>query len=575
MPDIEQNKKAITDVFALEDAKAVCEAIGGLGIDPNDETTDEPLEYTPDNILDVVVNDNPDGMPAFPQLGQTEMDDETKSFVADEMAKRLQADGREALSPDDLTPYAVVIKGENNISQDVNAFIDGLIDGSGSRLSTQNVSEAQPSGVATDLSNQAEPSVDAAPAADAVAEPAPGALPAEEPALDTNPDAAPVDDFNLDVTEPAPEVPAEGDADSFNLDVDSEPEAPAEDDTDTIGELDFGDEAPAEEAPAEGGEEDDLFSALDGMSDESLDTEDAPAEDAKADEEGPAEEEKAGEEEPKEDEEKPAETECAAAPVNECGEAPVTECGDKPMNEDAEVPEEPMDDASAESLEDIPLEESAVTECGDKPMNEDAEVPEEPMDDASAESLEDIPLEESAEIDAKLESIKNNYVESVARSRVRAVVESYQKKRSLEERSALCESIIENYRKQHAQDKADAHKAKMESAMTSKLAELGNKVAEKAEAKMESDMSKLDAKLESIVGKYSRTVAEKKAADKLSAKLESIVDRVSKEQGLSKKLDSILESASAPKVEPAKDPLDAKLESIIATAKQKIASATK
>lgn len=568
MSDIEQNKKAITDVFALEDAKAVCEAIGGLGIDPNDETTDEPLEYTPDNILDVVVNDNPDGMPAFPQLGQTEMDDETKSFVADEMAKRLQEDGREALSPDDLTPYAVVIKGENNISQDVNAFIDGLIDGSGSRLSTQNVSEAQPSGVATDLSNQAEPSVDAAPAADAVAEPAPGALPAEEPALDTNPDAAPADDFNLDVTEPAPEVPAEGDADSFNLDVDSEPEAPAEDATDTIGELDFGDEAPAEEAPAEGGEEDDLFSALDGMNDESLDTEEAPAEDTKADEEAPAEEEKVGEEEPKEDEEKPAETECAAAPVNECGEAPVTECGDP-----------------------------AVTECGDKPMNEDAEVPEEPMDDAAAESLEDMPLEESAAIDAKLEGIKNNYVESVARARVRAVVESYQKKRSLEERSALCESIIENYRKQHAQDKADAHKAKMESAMTSKLAELGNKVAEKAEAKMESDMSKLDAKLESIVGKYSKTVAEKKAADKLSAKLESIVDRVSKEQGLSKKLDSILESASAPKVEPAKetldaklesivadakpevkpakDPLDAKLESIIATAKQKIASATK
>lgn len=568
MSDIEQNKKAITDVFALEDAKAVCEAIGGLGIDPNDETTDEPLEYTPDNILDVVVNDNPDGMPAFPQLGQTEMDDETKSFVADEMAKRLQADGREALSPDDLTPYAVVIKGENNISQDVNAFIDGLIDGSGSRLSTQNVSEAQPSGVATDLSNQAEPSVDAAPAADAVAEPAPGALPAEEPALDTNPDAAPVDDFNLDVTEPAPEVPAEGDADSFNLDVDSEPEAPAEDATDTIGELDFGDEAPAEEAPAEGGEEDDLFSALDGMSDESLDTEDAPDEDAKADKEAPADEEKAGEEEPKEDEEKPAETECAAAPVNECGEAPVTECGDP-----------------------------AVTECGDKPMNEDAEVPEEPMDDASAESLEDMPLEESAAIDAKLEGIKNNYVESVARARVRAVVESYQKKRSLEERSVLCESIIENYRKQHAQDKADAHKAKMESAMTSKLTELGNKVAEKAEAKMESGMSKLDAKLESIVGKYSKTVAEKKAADKLSAKLESILDRVSKEQGLSKKLDSILESASAPKVEPAKetldaklesnvadakpevepvkDPLDAKLESIIATAKQKIASATK
>ena len=561
MSNIEQNKKAITDVFALEDARAVCEAIGGLGIDPNDDTTDEPLEYTPDNILDVVVNDNPDGMPAFPQLGQTEMDDETKAFVADEMSKRLQADGREALNPDDLTPYAVVIQGENNITQNVNAFIDGLIDGSDSRLSTQNVSEVQPSGVATDLTNQdgAAPA-DAAAPAEPVAEPAPGALPAEEPALDTNPDAGAEGDFSLDVTEPAPEVPAEGGADTFTLDVDNEPAAPAEDGADVIGELNFDDEAPADAAPAEGaaegGAEDDLFNALDGMNDESLDTGDgaeAPEGDsapAEGDEGADKGDEGGSADEPKEDEEKPAETECAAAPVTECGDAPVTECGEQP-----------------------------VTECGDKPVNEDAEVPPEPVEDTSTETVEEMPLEESAAIDAKLEGIKNNYVESVARARVRAVVESYQKKCSLDERSALCESIIDNYRKNHAAAKTDDHKAKMESVMTSKLTELGNKVAETASAKMES-----------IVGKYNKTVAEKKAADNLSAKLESIVARVSKEQGLSQKLDSILESASVPaeepklesaapevkpEVAPAKDPLDAKLESIITNAKQKIAAATK
>ena len=93
----EMNKKAVADLFCIEDARAVCEAIGGLGLNPNDEATDEPLDYTPDNILDVTVNENPDGMPAFPQLGQEEMDGETQAFVVDELAKELQADGRPAI----------------------------------------------------------------------------------------------------------------------------------------------------------------------------------------------------------------------------------------------------------------------------------------------------------------------------------------------------------------------------------------------------------------------------------------------------------------------------------------------
>lgn len=92
----EMNKKAVADLFSLEDSRAVCEAIGGLGLNPNDAATDEPLDYTPDNILDVTVNENPDGMPAFPQLGQEEMDSETQAFVVDELAKQLQADGRES-----------------------------------------------------------------------------------------------------------------------------------------------------------------------------------------------------------------------------------------------------------------------------------------------------------------------------------------------------------------------------------------------------------------------------------------------------------------------------------------------
>ena len=152
----EMNKKAVADLFCIEDARAVCEAIGGLGLNPNDEATDEPLDYTPDNILDVTVNENPDGMPAFPQLGQEEMDGETQAFVVDELAKELQADGRENLTDEELIPFMVKIKGENHISQDLTSFLDQITSNADARLATQNTSEAQPNGVATDLSNGGE-----------------------------------------------------------------------------------------------------------------------------------------------------------------------------------------------------------------------------------------------------------------------------------------------------------------------------------------------------------------------------------------------------------------------------------
>ena len=548
MSNIEQNKKAITDVFAIEDAKAVCEAIGGLGVDTSNEPTDDPLEYTPDNILDVVVNDQPDGMPSFPNVGQSEMDDETKAFVVDQMVEQLKADGRETVNLDDLIPAAVVIKGENHIPQDVVSFIDELVSGSESRLSTQNVSEAQPSGVAVDLTNSEGAAEPAAPAADdnAVLPPAPGGVPDEAPALDANPDegmgvGATGDEFKLDLGEPEGEVqPEEGGDDSFTLDIDGENEAPAEAGADTVGELDFGDDA-GEEGSAEGesgesSEEDDLFKALDGMSDEALD-------DGKEEGEEGEKSEEAGEgegAESEEAEEKPAETECAEAPV-------ATECGEvEPKMEDGEMPATEEVAAAAEEL-------APATECGAvEPKMEDGE--------------------EDANLDAQLESIKDKYVENVARARVRAVVESYQKQRELDKRTALCESIIAEYRANEA--KKEEKKAQMESTMQEKLSELGSKLVseyqKKAEAKMEADESKLDAKLESIVSNFSKKAEEKKSIDALSAKLESIVAKID-----AKKPEAVMESATAPADKEAqkKDALDAKLESIIANAKKKMAEA--
>ena len=504
----EMNKKAVADLFCIEDARAVCEAIGGLGLNPNDEATDEPLDYTPDNILDVTVNENPDGMPAFPQLGQEEMDGETQAFVVDELAKQLQADGRESLTEEDLIPFMVKIKGENNISQDLTSFLDQITSNTDSRLATQNVSEAQPNGVATDLSKGGEGEASAADplAAAGMGElppEAPGGLaePTEAPALDANPDdglgamssdgdfgaggfdAGSEGDFNLDVPEPGAEVGAEGGDDSFNLDIGDEGgEAPADDGTDTIGELDFGDEGGegGEAAPAEGSEggseEDDLFSALDGMSDESLD-------DGSADEGG---------------EESPAE-------------------------------------------EEKPADLNSVTD-----------------DD----------------VDAQLESIKANYVESIARERVRAVVESYERKRDMAEKEALCESIIADYKARH---EAEDRQAMVESTMSDKLSELGDKVAAICESAHKSD--DLDAKFESILGKFKAEKASEAASQALDAKFESILGKVRNDKAVDAKLAAIVESVKAPKaaVKAAtaapKAGLDAKLESIIATAKKKIAAA--
>ena len=539
------NKKAVADLFCIEDARAVCEAIGGLGLNPNDEATDEPLDYTPDNILDVTVNENPDGMPAFPQLGQKEMDGETQAFVVDELAKQLQADGRESLTEEDLIPFMVKIKGENNISQDLTSFIDQITSNADARLATQNTSEAQPNGVAADLTNGGEGEAPVDPTATAgmgeLPPEAPGGLaePTEAPALDANPDDAfsldapgagpgAEGDFNLDVPEPGAEVGAEGGDDSFNLDIGDEGgEAPAGDGTDTIGELDFGDEGGegGEAAPAEGGEggseEDDLFSALDGMSDEALD-------DGSADESGeeaPAE----GGEEATADEEKPAETE-----ANDGDATPVIE--------------NPGD------------QNTATVECGEVPPTDD-----EDLDGA---------------VDSQLESIKANYVESIARERVRAVVESYERKRDMAEKEALCESIIADYKARH---EASDRQAMVESTMGEKLSELGDKVATLCESAAKSDA--LDAKFESILGQFKSKKASDTASQALDAKFESILSKVKNDKAVDAKLAAIVESVKAPKAATKAVPvtkaapaapkagLDAKLESIIASAKKKIAAA--
>lgn len=553
----EMNKKAVADLFCIEDARAVCEAIGGLGLNPNDEATDEPLDYTPDNILDVTVNENPDGMPAFPQLGQEEMDSETQAFVVDELAKQLQADGRESLTDEDLIPFMVKIKGENHISQDLTSFIDQITSNADARLATQNTSEAQPNGVATDLTNggEGEAPVDSMAAAGMGELPpeAPGGLaePTEAPALDANSDDAfgldapgaepgADGDFNLDVPEPGAEVGAEGGDDSFNLDIGEEGgEVPADDGADTIGELDFGDEdgENGEVAPVEGSEggseEDDLFNALDGMSDEALD-------------DGSSEEDDEGD---TTDEEKPAETE-----ANDGDATPVIENPGDPNTE--KLPENGPDQPIKNECGEV------TVECGEVPPTTV-----EGVEDGTEELVDEEKNFDEA-VNSKLESIKANYVESIARERVRAVVESYERKRDMAEKEALCESIIADYKARH---EAEERQSMVESTMGEKLSELGDKVATLCESADKVDA--LDAKFESILGQFKTKKANEVASQALDAKLESILSKIKNDKTVDAKLAAIVESVKTPKTDTFKSGLDSKLESIIATAKKKIAAA--
>ena len=134
------------------------------------------------------------------------------------------------------------------------------------------------------------------------------------------------------------------------------------------------------------------------------------------------------------------------------------------------------------------------------------------------------------------------------------MIESFQQKRSIAEKQALCESIIADYKAHRAEEE---QKAVVESAMGDKIGELGDKLATLCESAAESES--VDAKLESIVAKFN---AGKEADQKLAALVESVK---------APKAESAEQQVSA--VEEKKAGIDAKLESIIADAKKKIAAA--
>lgn len=298
MTQAEQNKQAMDAIFALEDSKELFEAIGGLNDDQAiGAQAPDDTEYGVDDMLTVVPGST-DPFAGQSITTQQEPSDEEKRFVIDQFAEQMAKAHKTIVDKDAIDTFAPII--QDKVSMNVNQFLTDVQNAATQRLSSQNVSDAQPSGATPEetlaLADQQQgDGMDAGMDPNAAMgtpamEPAPGGL-APEPSLDANVGdpmgadmaAAPTDDLGLggiddmgDGLDDFGAEPAEG-GDDLGLDGITD---------DAGAEGDLG----GEEVPAEGGDE----LGLDGITDDAgaeddIGGKEAPAEDDLGSEEAPAE----------------------------------------------------------------------------------------------------------------------------------------------------------------------------------------------------------------------------------------------------------------------------------------------
>ena len=517
MNQAELNKKAMADIFAIEDSKDLFESIGALNDDTafGDPAVDQGGEYGPDDMLTVIPGStDPYAGQSITSQAQQEPTDDDKRFVVDRFAELMANDHKNVVTPAEIDGYSPIIQKEVGSRVNVNQFLTDVHNDATQRLAAQNVSEAQPEGASTDeiAPQGAEPAAPVDPAAaDPMAMGTPEMTPAEggiapEPTLDANvgedPLAAGGDDLGLGAigddagfdgfgAEPAPE----GEGDGLGLDA--------------IGgegdDLGLGGEEPAAEGDGLG---------LDGI----------PAEG----------DEGLGGEEPAE----PAAEDDALAGDTNLDKLSDDELGGEEGDEGAEG-----DDKGSDDDDKIPSSE----------------------DDADFEA-------EMAENRAILESIYKKYTEDVARKKVRSIVEAHVRNRQ-EAKKTMLESQTADMKKEQ---ELDAKGAEMREALGKKVeglveaadekraeailesaAKAYTKAVETKQAEKKAATDAFKARLESISANYHKVVkkeearkADEKAAAGLQARLESILA----------KSKPLTESAA----EPAKEPtLEERLDAIV------------
>lgn len=531
----EINKKAMQDIFAMDEAVGQFESFGSqldLGLPPVED--DAPKSF--EDMLDV----NPSNEPSesgeyFMNEGDDLQDTATQKFVVDEFAKELMKCDDTISVQDRLPDIAAYIQGTNNIKGDVQSFLRNTIERATAFQQAQNVSDAQPNGVADP---NAQP-VDAAPVDGMMADPMAEGIPTMAP---IDPTAEPTLEPNVGDEDPLAGL--DGIGDDLGLGGD---EASVDDGLGDLGGELGGDEATGDTEPAAEDEGDDLADLLGGEGEG--DAEATGDEAATADEEAPVDGEPASDEgEDGFDDEAPAEDtedksddksdddadfdfESIAKKAHGLVEGVDGDAETTTEESDLSAEGQAMGETQAESDFGDGGDDAPVTECGEQPADEQ-------------------PADEIADKKAQVESIARQCRLRMTAEKAKKLVESYQDKRARANTIARLESVVGNLRKK---------------AQTESIIEKFAKESKAAAAKpvVESTTNTSSSKFNSLLAKADRALNESVAADRMKAAANKVIAEFEASTKLAKDIDAIVESA-ANSVKTAK----AKVESVSSVKKE-------
>ena len=607
--DIKKERTGVAEgVYAIEDSKAMFEAIGAAGAagdqlsDAASEDKDfdgmlnDEGEFDPKHLTDVLpygdtVDDNGE---RFPDMNGSipELTDDDKKFVVDEFARKLQEMGTTQIDDPQITALAVTIKGENGFPQDIEGFIRETINSATTRIGAQNVSNALPSGAKADgIAPLADGGV-AAPSADTEFAPAMTAVPSSAPALTPNADegfpgggAEPNPDMNLglDTLGGGEGTPAlTDDKTGFDEPKDSangEPEnnepklgEPKDDKSDT-GEpagTDAGDDEKKPEDKDGGKPEDDLGLNLDNLGDGDF-SPDADDEDKGKDNVNyvaPKTEWVAGK--PRMEGETVADcgkacgtqTDCQCkdgkkceCKNGKCKDGSKCECGTA-LEDGEDVPE--TSDAGADSAEGGTDVECALGKIRGKYMESVQSERKAKMESVVTEckAKMDIQRRLDSRISAKIEAIRDRYADGKRTAKLEAICKKHSgvdslvaECRNAKDIKAKLEGISKRY---HAAGKSEA-------ALDRKLSTIVESIGKTAKH-VSADRS-LDRKLSAIVESIGKT-------DKVDARLGAIISGIRKDASVSARLESIAaETDSKMKTISEKKKISAKFDALLAKKK--------
>ena len=585
MNQYENSKQAMANIYAIEDAKDIFEAIGALN-DDTDPALDPSMGDDPFNPADLLsVTPASTDPSAFNGAfdAPAEPSEEDQRFVVDRFAEELSKVKKDTVNLNDIAPIAAIIQDEVGTKMNVSDYLEKMMLGAHERLGSQNVSEAQPTG--------ADANADAAAAAPEAApvgalgdmgtpalDAAPGGI-APEPSLETNPG----DDLGLGAIPVEPdamgELAAEPDPAAAGAEGDDLGLGAITDDTTGLGDLG------AEEPAAEGGDAagtDDIFAdgGLDGLSDDALGGDDGAVEggdEATADEE-PAIVDDKPEGEPAVEDDAPAGDESA----------PAADDVDDEVKFEAEMAEDRaiLESLHAQYVEDMArkkikaLTEAFVLKQSQKAKKAQMESVIDSFDDKKSEAvLESVAADKRNELAAKLESVLAEQQEDGASDAADADTASKQEVSAEDTAGQVSEECNCGAKPEtECADKPETEcAAKPETECVAKPeTECADKPETECADKPETECA---AKLESIVDGFAE--AERKDADRsrLLAKLESIsatyhaneekAAKLEAQKRTAAKLESIVQNFKKPAAEnaPAKSSLEQKLDSIVASVK--------